>query len=115
MSITAQPTALSTHHTVYERYGNVEFNNPGNPSGIFIDYGLVGALAWWGAIGLLIKNLLPLHALRRTAWTNSLCRHLCRHPPNGNALRFGFGRAFPVIVGGLITWVLLHHARAREG
>ncbi|GAA4639075.1 hypothetical protein GCM10023196_099290 [Actinoallomurus vinaceus] len=99
---------------LYARYGNLEFNNSGGILPVIIDYGLVGAIAWWGAIGLLIGIC---YRTMRSGELRGIILYAVIYVgvlEMGMLFYWGLGRAFPVIAGGLITWMLLHRARARE-
>ncbi|WP_433172113.1 O-antigen polymerase [Actinoallomurus sp. CA-150999] len=99
---------------LYARYGNLEFNNPGGILPAIIDYGLAGAIVWWGAIGLLIGIC---YRTMRSGELRGLVLYAVIYVgvlEMGMLFYWGLGRAFPVIAGGLITWMLLHRARARE-
>lgn len=96
------------------RYGNPEFVNAGGLLIAVADYGLIGALMWWGVIGLLLGSCYrslragELHGLVLYAVVYVGMLEI------GRIFYWGLGRAFPVIVGGLIISVLLHRARNRE-
>ncbi|WP_460343938.1 O-antigen polymerase [Actinoallomurus acanthiterrae] len=99
---------------LYTRYGNLEFNTPGGILPSIIDYGLFGAVVWWGAIGLLIG--ICYHSMR-SGELRGLVLYAVIYVgilEMGMLFYWGLGRAFPLIAGGLITWMLLHRARARE-
>ncbi|MFL6055672.1 MAG: hypothetical protein ACJ72W_22640 [Actinoallomurus sp.] len=96
------------------RYGNLEFVNDGGILPTITDFGLAGALAWWGAIGLLIGIC---YRSMRSGEIRGLIVYAVTYLgllEMGLVFYWGLGRAFPVIVGGFVTWLLLHRARAGE-
>jgi hypothetical protein len=96
------------------RYGNPEYVNAGGILPAIADYGIVGAMIWWGVIGLLLGIC---YRSLRSGELGGLIVYAVTYVgllEMGLIFYWGLGRAFPVIVGGLVTWVFLHRARVRE-
>jgi oligosaccharide repeat unit polymerase len=101
--------------TLLLRYGNLEFTNGGGILPAIADYGMAGALIWWGIIGLLLGMC---YRSLRSGELGGIIVYAVTYVgllEMGMIFYWGLGRAFPVIVGGLVTWVLLHRARVRKG
>lgn len=95
-------------------YGNPEFVNAGGILPAIADYGMVGAMIWWGVIGLLLGIC---YRSLRSGELGGLIVYAVTYVgllEMGLIFYWGLGRAFPVIVGGLVTWIFLHRARVRE-
>jgi oligosaccharide repeat unit polymerase len=100
--------------TLLWRYGNPELNNEGGVLPSIADYGLPGALVWWGVVGLLLGIC---YRSLRAGELRGLVLYAVLYVGLIDLARifyWGSGRAFIVIVGGIILALLLHRSRARQ-
>jgi hypothetical protein len=97
--------------TIFKAYGNAEMINDGGLLLAIADYGLVGALIFCGALGLVLGTC---YRSMRSGDIYGLVPYAVLYVGLLDLERifyWGLGRTFPIIVGAIVTSALLYRAR----
>lgn len=104
----------SSWMSMLAEYGNDEFNNAGGLLPVIADYGLAGALAWWGAVGFLLG--ICYHSMRSGDLRGLLIYAVTYVGilEMGQLFYWGLGRAFPVMAGGIVLTILFRRTESGD-
>ncbi|MFI6881633.1 O-antigen polymerase [Streptosporangium canum] len=97
------------------RLGNPEYNNTGGVLAPLADYGLVGGLVFWAAVGLAVG---VCYRWMRSGEMRGLVLYPVLYVGLVDLVRYfywGEGRAFPTLAGAVLLALLVHRRRAPGG